>query len=68
MRGGCLAGPGLGRFGVVADKKADYGRHNEKFISQNRVDLKYAGSSAPFIVAMAEANLNVVFFVLTNPR
>jgi hypothetical protein len=67
MRGGCLAGPGLGRFDIVADEKAHYRRHNENFIPQNRVDLKYAAHSAPLIMAMAGANLDVVSFVLAKP-
>jgi hypothetical protein len=67
MQGGGLAGPGLGRFDTVANEKADYRRHNENFISQNRVNLKYAAAPAPFIMAMAEANLDVVSFVLVKP-
>jgi hypothetical protein len=67
MRDGGLAGPHFSRFVVVADEKADFRIHNLSFISQSGVNLKHAKYSAPLIMAMAEANLDVVFFVLTKP-
>jgi hypothetical protein len=68
MRGGGLAGSCLGRYDIIPNEKADYRRHNKNFISQKLVDLKCAAPPAPFIMAMVEASLDVVSFVLTKPR